>query len=331
MRLPFLLLPSFCLSLAAFSASASISNSESSPKPNEPSQSMAGSAPTIESILNKMTVTAAKVNYRGSFTYQNQTSIALQSFKIEHWVDADGEHDLLLFLNGQHREIAREGQPVDCKAMGDKLLTGSLTAVAGKLVGLNQLYSLEIGPEERIANRATRVLRAWPKDPYRYGYFFNVDEETGVVLRLWLLDETTRPLERYQFVSFDVVKDLPVGKMQPQGRVYKANATITPCNPSSLTTPDYWNVNWLPPGFAYAGQRLLPNGQEMLMYTDGLTTFSIFLELAKGLIPEGEGRRGATSAFMTRLESAKGAYRVNVVGEIPVEAAKKIAQNIALK
>ena len=110
---------------------------------------------------------------------------------------------------------------------------------------------------------------------------------------------------------------------------HKALADITPCNPLDIGQPDAWQVAWVPQGFAFAGQRKLANGQTMLMYTDGLTTFSIFIEPTTSFIPEGVGQRGATLAYMSRLVLKDTNYRVSVVGEIPVAAAAKIAQNIA--
>jgi sigma-E factor negative regulatory protein RseB len=109
---------------------------------------------------------------------------------------------------------------------------------------------------------------------------------------------------------------------------HKAVANVTPCNPTELGKPTMWQVAWVPAGFAFAGQRQLANGQAMLMYTDGLTTVSIFIEASSGVIPEGVGKRGATLAFMSRLVVKDTVYRVSVVGEIPVAAAAKIAQNI---
>jgi sigma-E factor negative regulatory protein RseB len=275
-----------------------------------------------------MSQDATRINYRGSFTYQNQTSIELQSFRVEHWLENGVEHDRLLFLNGPERLIVRDGQPVDCKAMGDKLLQGSFSQIGKTLIKMDQLYQFEIRGRERIAGRWSRVLQVIPKDPYRYGYFLSIDEETGLVLKSWLIDENARPLERYQFIALELNPDIVQLKAQVLPRQHKAAADVTPCNPTEQTKPSAWQVAWVPPGFIFAGQRKLTSGQTMLMYTDGLTTFSIFLEATTNFVPEGVGKRGATLANMSRLVVKDIVYRVSVVGEIPVEAAAKIAQNI---
>ena len=286
------------------------------------------SLPSVQALLKKMSQDAAHINYRGSFTYQNQTSIELQSFRVEHWVENGVEHDRFIFLNGPERVIVREGQPVDCKAMGDELLQGRISQIGKILVDMDDLYQFEIRGQERIAGRMARVLQVIPKDPYRYGYFLSIDEETGLVLKSWLIDENAQPLERYQFISLDLNPDIAQLKTQMSAHQHKAVSDVTPCNPTDISKPSNWQIDWVPQGFIFAGQRNLTSGQTMLMYTDGLTTFSIFIEATTSFVPEGVGKRGATLAYMSRLSVKDIVHRVSVVGEIPVAAAAKIAQNI---
>jgi len=287
-------------------------------------------SPDVQTLLNSMSQNAPAINYRGTFTYQNQSSVALQSFKVEHWIENGQKHDRLLFLNGPEREILREGQALDCKALGDKLLQGGFANIGKTLANLNDLYQFEIRSQERVAGRLARVLQVIPKDSYRYGYFLSIDEETGLVLKAWLIDENANPLERYQFVSLELNPDIhQLENVKASHYQHKAVADVTSCNPTQFSKPEAWIVGWVPQGFAFAGQRKLANGQDMLMYTDGLTTFSVFLEPAKGSTPEGVGQRGATLAYMSHLMIKNSLYRISVVGEIPVAAAAKIAQNVA--
>lgn len=284
----------------------------------------------VQSLLAKMSQVPAHLNYRGTFTYQNQNSIGLQSFSVEHWVENGQEHDRLLLLNGPERAIVRDGQPIGCKAMGDKLLQGSFATMGGALSRLEEYYQFDMRSPERVAGRNAQVLQVIPRDLYRYAYILSIDEETGLVLKSWLIDETARPMERYQFVSIELNPDVnQLSKAKSSAHQRKAVADVTSCNPASVQKPSSWQVKWIPPGFAFAGERKLSNGQDMLMYTDGLTTFSIFMEPTNSFVPEGTGRRGATLAYMSRLIYNNTIYRVSVVGEIPVTAAREIAQNIA--
>ena len=329
-------MPKFSLWLSAGILAATASSALTSPSVYAETTSTSAistseaSAPSVQELLGKMSQVASHLNYRGAFTYQSQSSIELQSFRVEHWIEAGQQHDRLMSLNGQEREIARDGQPVDCKAMGDKLLQGNFAGMGSSLARLDDLYQFEIRSQERVAGRLARVLQVIPKDPYRYAYLLSIDEDTGLVLKSWLIDENARPLERYQFISIELNPDVSqLSHAKPAAHQHQAVVDTSRCNPTALVKPETWQIGWVPEGFALAGQRKLANGQDMLMYTDGLTTFSIFLEPTTSFAPEGTGRRGATLAYMSRLMVKNTVYRVSVVGEIPVAAAAKIAQNIA--
>lgn len=66
----------------------------------------------------------------------------------------------------------------------------------------------------------------------------------------------------------------------------------------------------------------------MLMFTDGLATFSVFIDSANEGVPEGVAQRGATLAMMIGVEHNNQLYRITIVGEIPVVTAQRIAQGI---
>jgi len=67
-----------------------------------------------------------------------------------------------------------------------------------------------------------------------------------------------------------------------------------------------------------------------LMYTDGLATFSVFVEE----LPSGEAtgvgvRNGATIAVSERVRGANGGHAlVTLVGELPEQTARRIARSV---
>src|SRR5690606_40496247 len=99
-----------------------------------------------------------------------------------------------------------------------------------------------------------------------------------------------------------------------------ANAQKNECNQTRTGEPQEWRVLWIPPGFAFTGQQKVSPVRDMLMYTDGLTTFSIFVEAAGSPPPEGVGQRGPTVLYMSKAVRNDQLYRVTVVGEIPAVA-----------
>lgn len=286
-------------------------------------------SPEVARLLQKMASVPHRLNYQGSFTYQHKDNPSLQSFRILHWVENGVEHERLQHLNGIEREFVRSGKAIDCESLGDQLLQGKISHLGANLARMDDLYRFEIRGPERVAGREATALLALPLDAYRHSSLLTIDNETGLVLKSWLVDESARPLERYQFIDLDLSPDLASIQQQPAAKLQQATSPqLGECNPGAIKQSEHWRLGWVPPGFAFVGQRQVRNQIDMLMYTDGLTTFSVFIEEAGGAIPEGVASRGATLAVMDSLSYESKRYRITVVGEIPVVTAQKIAQNI---
>ena len=296
----------------------------------QPVSNSVAQSPEVVKLLQKMASIPHTLNYQGSFTYQHKDNPSLQSFRIIHWVENGVEHERLQHLNGPEREFLRSGKAIGCESLGEQLLQGKISQLGANLARMDQLYKFEIRGPERVAGREATALLALPLDSFRHSSLLTIDNETGLVLKSWLVDESARPLERYQFIDLDLSPDLKSLQQQPAAKLQRSTTSqLTECNPSKLTSPEHWQLAWVPPGFAFVGQRQVRDKIDMLMYTDGLTTFSVFIELAVGAIPEGVAQRGATLAVMDALQYQGKNYRITVVGEIPVVTAQKIAQNIA--
>lgn len=284
---------------------------------------------SVQSLFAKMSRVSHTLNYQGSFTYEHKDSPSLQGFRVSHWVVDGVEHERLQYLSGPEREIVRRGQELNCLPPGDQLLQGRLMQVGARLAQLDELYHFQAHYVERVAGRLTSVLQVTPRDVYRYGYILSVDQETGLVLKSLLVDANGRILERYQFLDLDLNPDVrALENLPPAKRQRISNPAIGECNQTQTGAPRDWRAAWVPDGFAFVGQQKLEGARDMLMYTDGLTTFSVFIEPATDLPPEGMGQRGATLLFMSKVLRDQQLYRVSVVGEIPAAAAELIALGI---
>ncbi len=284
---------------------------------------------SVQSLFANMSRVAHELNYRGSFTYEYLNNPSLQSFRISHWVVDGVEHERLQYLNGPEREIVRRGHQLDCFSPGDQLLQGRLQQVGTRLAGLDELYQFQAHYNERVAGRLATVLQVLPRDAYRHGYILSVDQETGLILKSLMVDSGGRVLERYQFIELELNPAIQELEADPARRQRHAQNMPADCNQTQAGQPERWQLRWVPAGFAFAGQRDVDSGRDMLMYTDGLTTFSVFIEPASQQPPEGLGQRGATLAFMSKVNRGDQLYRVTVVGEIPAAAAEQIAAGIA--
>jgi sigma-E factor negative regulatory protein RseB len=283
----------------------------------------------VQSLIVKMSRVSHSLNYQGSFTYEHKDSPTLQGFRVAHWVVDGVEHERLQYLSGPEREIVRQGQELDCLPPGDQLLQGHLTHIGSKLANLDELYQFQSHYVERVAGRVASVLQVAPRDAYRYGYILSVDQETGLVLKSLLVDANGRILERYQFLDLTLNPEIEMLEALPPARRQRvANTDIAPCNQTHTGNPTGWQLDWVPNGFAFVGQQKIDETRDMLMYTDGLTTFSVFIEPTSIVPPEGVGQRGATLMYMAKVLRDQQLHRVSVVGEIPIVTAEQIAAGI---
>ena len=85
----------------------------------------------------------------------------------------------------------------------------------------------------------------------------------------------------------------------------------------------------MPRGFT-ATDRPAPGGARRT-YTDGLAVFSVFLEHLGREIRSGEGvaRNGATTSYTRGMHFAGGPVLVTVIGEVPVNTARMVADSVA--
>lgn len=286
-------------------------------------------AQNVQSLVAKMSRVSHTLNYQGSFTFEHQHSPMLQGFRVSHWVVDGVEYERLQYLSGAEREIVRSGQQLNCSPPGDQVLQGRLTQIGNRLASLDELYHFQAHYIERVAGRLTTVLQVVPRDAFRYGFILSVDQETGLVLKSLMVDNQGRVLERYQFVDLELNPDIQALEQVPPARRQRvAKTDIGECNQTRVGVPDEWQLDWVPAGFVFVGQQQNTDQRDMLMYTDGLTTFSVFVEPASTPPPEGIGQRGATVLYMSKVERGEQLHRVTVVGEIPGAAAEQIALGI---
>ncbi len=293
-------------------------------------QPLGAEPPGPRELLQTLASKASGLNYQGSFTYQHGSS--LETFRVTHWVEDGVRYERLRYLSGPEREVVRHGKSVDCASMGSMMLQGRLTQAGERFADLEQFYQFDVVGVDRVAARLTVALLVKPRDPHRYGYVLFIDPETGLLLKSLLLDEQEQlVVERFQFVELQLDPPLDDLLLEPVARRHRvANPHLSGCNLTEPGEPEHWRLGWVPPGFAFAGQQQVREHTDMLMYTDGLAAFSVFLEPNTGPISvEGYAQRGATNAYMGLVNRDNREYRVTVVGEVPVAVAERVSQNIA--
>ena len=291
-----------------------------------------------QALLTRMAEATRKLDYRGHFTYEYGG--AQETLSVTHTVKKGIEYDRLEHLTGPAREILRNGRRLDCRYVGDQLLGGRLQTLGSEQAGLSRFYHFHVRGRERVAGRIAIVVDIVPRDPFRYGYSLSMDEQSGLLLKSLLIGRKKQILERFQFIDLQVgpvpqVADAAVQAASSSRRVI--DHLLSPCNLPAQTQSQRWHLSWLPMGFVFTGEERKyekegSSWRDVLMYTDGLTSFSVFIESVSAHSSlEGQARRGATVVYLQHLKSGENHYRVTVVGEVPLQTAQRVAAALVSK
>ena len=296
------------------------------------------------SWIEKMSIAMQKHDYNGTFVYLHDGDI--ESMKIFHR-EVDGvEYERLVSLNGEAREIIRNANDVICIWPGSKsvIVTEAKPRTPFPRFEPAQMSSLQTHYQfkdlglARIADRPARMIDISPRDEYRFGYRLWIDMETSLLLRSAMSNISGVVLEQVMFTDIKVEDSMPMEMFQvsAQGNVYdwltSTDLQVTEQPQIETEIPSVSQMA-LPNGYELNGNQISPvagssKPARRLMYTDGLSSLSIFVAESGGESGDlvGTSTMGGVSAFGRKI----GKWHATVVGEVPVHTVKMVGESIAL-
>lgn len=303
-------------------------------------------ADTAHDWLVKMNRAAGALNYDGVFVYQHAHQ--LQSMRIIHRADGNSHRERLVALSGVGREVIRNDNEVRCYLPDENAVLvehrkadskGFPNLVPRSPTELDENYTIRLGKTGRVANRKAQSVIIRPKDAYRYGYHLWADIDTGLLLKAYLIDYHGSILEQFMFTQIAIGIKIPESDLEPQnkgsGYVWYREAAPTD---KPVQAAAGWTVTQLPKGFSLYTHMLrkLVNRElpvEQLVYSDGLTVISVFVEqvdagnssnASRSSGVSGFTAKGAVNAFGNRV----GNHQVTVVGAVPVMTIRLIGGSV---
>ncbi len=122
-----------------------------------------------------------------------------------------------------------------------------------------------------------------PNDAYRYGYSLWADNLTGLLLRSDLINQQGGIIEQYLFVEVEIGKDITdmqLAAVSDNDKLQLLGDKIPVATPVKFSD---WQLMKIPDGYTLSKhiRRISPiNGREVehLVYTDGLSSVSIFIK-----------------------------------------------------
>jgi sigma-E factor negative regulatory protein RseB len=305
---------------------------------------LAGNAPAAEADalhwIDRMSQAVQQRNYVGTFVYLHNGR--METMRVVHRNDADGERERLYSLTGVAREVLRDNETVTCilpdresvMVRASKPRSPLRSKWLQDLDRLTRFYEIRLDGEDRVIGRLARVIAVQPRDQYRYGHRLWLDVESDLMLKSMVQDEQGRTVEQLMFTELELPAHIHDDELQPalsgQDFTWQDHRDEGPATAVELTDL-HWDIGRLPHGFELKHHNRYARADqadllEHLVYGDGLATISIYIEATEpGEEPfEGSSRRGAVNAFGTLVDG----YQVTAVGEVPLEAVELIARSI---
>ena len=300
-------------------------------------------------MLRQMNRAFAELSYDGFFSYFSGGELA--SLRVVHKLVDGVPHERLVHLNGDPREIIRQGEDVACIVHpGDELAGFDKNIPVGPFARafirqfdqLPATYSVDTYGEDRIAGRVAMRLAVSPRDHHRYGYRLWLDKESKLLLRSELVDHNGNKLEIFQFTQVSV-GDVDASALNPTDmegltvshlRLEDAPKAIDTADSGSEDKAPKWSTEWVPEGFSVTNSDARPDRSNhhmvnTMMYSDGLAAFSVFIEpMPESRAAKIESQNGATLALTHWIADDTEEYLVTLVGEIPKPTAEQIVRSI---
>ena len=280
--------------------------------------------------LNRMARAIWQENYIGTYHYMRGSTF--DTIHIVHRAEAGKEKERLFNLNGAVREVLREGGEVICyhpKTAASMVeafphspvYIGPFSPYFLKRISNSQnFYRFAFHGDDRVAGRKAVKLHISPRNNDRYGYRLWLDRETGILLQSYLVEQN-KIKEVFQFTQIDIGIDITEEEVALSLEGETVSHRLTLEVQDKIEKP-VWKVAWLPDGF-----RPLSLRGNRLHFTDGLATFSVFVENRNATsLPEMTTTLGGTVLITLRLKQP--ASQVTVVGEVPIATARRVAESV---
>lgn len=286
--------------------------------------------------LNEMRTAIQQLNYQGEFLHRrgDQTSV----YAIAHSVRNGEPVELLRQLDGDMIEVLRQGNRLDCfyPEGSEDLLGSPVPAAPFSQVGamdldrIAQSYHAEAIGEARVAGNEARVITL-SADSWRYSRKLWVDKDSGLLLQSEIRNSEGTVLEQFRYTRLTVGEPIPDEALVPtlKGNQVRRQTLYRPKPEAPDASAFRTELVWRPAMFklimaeSKGGER---QWMEKRVYSDGLATFSVFVEPAsKSNLASTEARIGATSAVVAERQGLV----VTVIGEVPASTLHRLLDSVS--
>jgi sigma-E factor negative regulatory protein RseB len=292
--------------------------------------------------LLQVSEASRQASYQGIVVYRDGQR--MEVMRLAHRLNNGRVQERLTSLTGKPRDLLREGDDVYTLIGDERAQTAgpqSMFPVLSQalLAEAAMHYEYRDLGHARVAGRTCRGVVMSPRDEFRYGYEVCGDVETGVPLRVTLLDRLGRTIEQLMFTEVAFPATIPDAAFAPPPGVTPMpvvlpGAPAVPAAPQAqaAATREAWRLVRLPPGFRVVRREWVPSpdGQGMVehvLLSDGLSAVSVFG--VRPRLPDRAFRGLSNMGAMNAYGRVVGAFHVTVVGEVPPGTVRMIGEGLA--
>ncbi|MEY3288065.1 MAG: hypothetical protein RLZZ419_307 [Pseudomonadota bacterium] len=291
---------------------------------------------TARQVLMKMNHAMTVLNYQGTVAFFKNGK--LEPMKYIHAANKGIEQEQLLSLNSPLREIIRDTGKVSylLKETQQTIVDyrpfehSFLIDMPRNLDDISVLYRFTIVGEENVAMLPSYVIAIQPNDKARYPRKIWVEKYSFLPLKIALYDNSGILLEQVVFTDIDIKNTLPFVAVKRKDTGHLAQ----PIHSVQTQSPDQpaFLVTGLPAGFReiFFARKPIHNTEQPvdhLLLSDGLTSVSIYMENNNTGMLSGLQSVGAVNLYSRTINN----YQLTVIGEVPAETVKFIAESIKLR
>ncbi len=194
-------------------------------------------------------------------------------------------------------------------------------------------YDVVVTNRNRVAGQIAQAIRLTPKHDGKYGFTLWLEHETGILLRLDIVDMSGNLVEQYLGVNFNLLPEQS-GQIKELATLTVPAATQVEDVYSSETPHHEWALGWLPDGLTVvSNDRHKPVGSEQVvdyfLLSDGLVNVSVYIADNELRQKSREREQLAMHGATTILNSSRDdGLVVTLVGELPATTLRHIAETI---
>lgn len=286
--------------------------------------------------LERLSQSLQTLNFSTSFVVVKNNEA--EPYHWFHGVNEQGQElEILSLLNGPRRDVLRKNNTISYiepelppYSVISNHIWGPIPAILREdIAKLAQSYDFISVGRSRVLGRPAQLIRIVSKDSHRYGHWLWLDQKTGMLLKLALVNRSGHLLEQVQFTHLDITE-------QPSESLLQLEKTSLPKVvqiPQGYQQQELqWQVNWLPAGF----KRLNANRHristtkkpvEFMLFNDGLIDVSVYVNASDDTKRAADFVMDGATVVLTQ---AVNGFEVSVVGKIPSQTAKAIADSVVL-